>query len=77
VADLATLDQVFRRVEAWPGVEVEFAPEPSGKGPKIHCMVREPGGIRLEFACLPVSQAIGRHGRELARDTQNSVALVK
>jgi catechol 2,3-dioxygenase-like lactoylglutathione lyase family enzyme len=55
VADLATLDQVFRRVEAWPGVEVEFAPEPSGKGPKIHCMVREPGGVRLEFACLPPS----------------------
>lgn len=53
VADLPALDALFRRVAAWPGVEVEFAPEPLGKGPKTHCMVRAPGGIRLEFACLP------------------------
>lgn len=53
VADPTALDAVFKKVAAWPGVEVEFPPELLGKGPKIHCMVREPGGIRLEFACLP------------------------
>jgi catechol 2,3-dioxygenase-like lactoylglutathione lyase family enzyme len=53
VADLATLDSLYKRVVAWPGVEIEFAPEPLGKGPKMHCMVREPGGVRVEFACLP------------------------
>jgi hypothetical protein len=32
---------------------VEFAPELSGKGPKIHFIVREPSGIRIEFAFDP------------------------
>jgi len=31
---------------------IEFAPERSGKGPKVHFMVREPGGTRIEFACV-------------------------
>jgi catechol 2,3-dioxygenase-like lactoylglutathione lyase family enzyme len=53
IADLSTLDALFKRVSSWPGVEVEFAPEPLGKGRKIHCMVLEPGGVRIEFACLP------------------------
>ncbi len=53
VADRATLDALFARVHDWPGVEVEFAPEPSGKGPKIHFMIREPGGTRLEFGYDP------------------------
>jgi catechol 2,3-dioxygenase-like lactoylglutathione lyase family enzyme len=53
VADLPTLEALFARVAAWPDVVVEFAPEPLGKGPKVHCMVREPGGVRIEFACLP------------------------
>jgi hypothetical protein len=35
----------------------EFAPELSGKGPKIHFMVREPSGIRLEFAYDPRVEA--------------------
>jgi hypothetical protein len=35
------------------GVVVEFAPELSGKGPKIHFIVREPSGIRIEFAVDP------------------------
>jgi catechol 2,3-dioxygenase-like lactoylglutathione lyase family enzyme len=55
VADLARLDALYARVAVWPGVVVEFAPEPVGKGPKVHCMVREPGGVRIEFACLPQS----------------------
>jgi hypothetical protein len=52
VANLAGHYALYARVAAWPGVVVEFAPEPLGKGLKIHCM-REPGGVRLEFAVLP------------------------
>jgi lactoylglutathione lyase len=55
VADLAALDDLYARVSAWPGVEVEFAPELVQKGPRVHCMVREPGGARLEFVCTPVA----------------------
>ncbi|WP_299687806.1 VOC family protein [uncultured Tateyamaria sp.] len=53
VADRATLDAVFDRVKDWPGVTVEFAPEFSGKGPKVHFMILEPGGTRLEFSYDP------------------------
>jgi lactoylglutathione lyase len=55
VGDLDTLHRLFERVKSWPGVEVEFAPELLGKGPKKHCMIREPGGTRLELTCLPQS----------------------
>lgn len=47
------LDATFARVENWPGVVVEFAPELSGKGPKRHFMILEPGGNRIEFAWDP------------------------
>lgn len=47
------LVQLFERVSKWPGVEVEFAPEPSGRGPKIHCIIYEPGGNRIELAWDP------------------------
>jgi hypothetical protein len=40
-------------VSKWPGVVVEFGPEPSGAGPKIHFIVREPSGVRIEFAFDP------------------------
>ena len=53
VADFATLQSVFARVAAWPGVTVQFGPELSGKGPRMHCMIFEPGGIRIEFVCDP------------------------
>ena len=53
VADEPTLRTVFERVRVWPGVKVEFAPELSGKGPKIHFMIREPGGTRLEVSYDP------------------------
>ena len=53
VATEAELNAVFERVRVWPGVEVEFAPEYSGKGPKVHFMIREPGGTRLEFSYDP------------------------
>lgn len=53
VVDRAALDALHNRVAAWPGVVVEFAPKPSGKGPKIHFIAYEPSGIRIEFAFDP------------------------
>ena len=53
VASRADLDAVFSDVRDWPGVEIEFAPELSGKGPKVHFMIREPGGTRLEVSYDP------------------------
>ena len=48
-ANEAAFAEIFERVSAWPGVTVEFAPEPLGAGPKRHTMIYEPGGIRIEF----------------------------
>ena len=53
VADQATLHAFFTKVRDWPGVVVEFAPELSGKGPKVHFMIFEPGGTRLEMSYDP------------------------
>ena len=53
VGSEAELRNAFERVAAWPGVVVEFAPEFSGKGPKVHFMINEPGGTRIEFAWDP------------------------
>ena len=43
------LHALFVRVAGWPGVEVEFPPEPVGKLGNMHGFVREPGGTRVEF----------------------------
>jgi catechol 2,3-dioxygenase-like lactoylglutathione lyase family enzyme len=53
VADRAELDALYQRVSSWPGVVVEFGPELSGAGPKIHFIVREPSGVRVEFTFDP------------------------
>ncbi|UZN52461.1 VOC family protein [Cupriavidus cauae] len=53
VPDRSSLGGLFERVRAYPGVEVEFAPELSGNGPKWHAMVMEPGGTRLELSFDP------------------------
>jgi catechol 2,3-dioxygenase-like lactoylglutathione lyase family enzyme len=53
VGNQAGLDTLYKRVSSWPGVVVEFGPEPSGAGPKIHFIVREPSGVRIEFAFDP------------------------
>jgi catechol 2,3-dioxygenase-like lactoylglutathione lyase family enzyme len=53
VADRAGLEALFRRVSGWPGVVVEFSPELSGAGPKVHFIVREPSGARVEFVFDP------------------------
>ena len=44
------------RVFSWYATRragTDISPEPSGKGPKIHFIVREPSGIRIEFAFDP------------------------
>ena len=58
VVGRSALEALHLHVAAWPGTVVEFAPERSGKGPKVHVMVREPDGTRIEFAC--VSPAAGK-----------------
>jgi len=55
VPSLENLHDLHRRIASWPGIIVEFSPEPSGGGPKIHSMIREPGGCRIEFAWDPRS----------------------
>ncbi|MCH9686531.1 MAG: VOC family protein [Deltaproteobacteria bacterium] len=49
VADAAALGQLHQRLAAEPDVEIEFPPEPLGKGPTQHLMCTIPGGIRMEL----------------------------
>ncbi len=53
VVDQAGLDALYQRVSNWPGVVTEFGPQVLGAGPKIHFIVREPSGVRVEFAFDP------------------------
>jgi catechol 2,3-dioxygenase-like lactoylglutathione lyase family enzyme len=53
VVDQIGFDTLYERVSGWPGVVVEFGPEPSGAGPRIHFIVREPSGARIEFVYDP------------------------
>jgi catechol 2,3-dioxygenase-like lactoylglutathione lyase family enzyme len=53
VPNRESLDELYARVASWPGVVVEFPPQTSGAGPKVHMMLREPGGNRLELAWDP------------------------
>ncbi|RYY05551.1 MAG: VOC family protein [Alphaproteobacteria bacterium] len=51
VTDADALDAVHDRVRTYPGVTVEFAPEPMRAGsPVRHFICTMPGGVRLEFA---------------------------
>ncbi len=51
VADEAALQLVHGRVRDWPGVSIEFDPQPIRAGsPVRHFMCAIPGGIRVEFA---------------------------
>lgn len=47
------LRENFTRMAAWPGVVVEFAPQLVGQGPRVHGMLREPGGVRVEYVYAP------------------------
>lgn len=52
VAGLTALESLHAHVSDWPGVAIEFAPQlVTPGGSRMHCMVREPGGVRLEFVC--------------------------
>lgn len=53
VLTLDDLYQLHERIRKWPSVTTEFSPEPSGAGPKIHFMINEPGGCRIEFSWDP------------------------
>lgn len=55
VADLETFEKVFAKIAEYPGVEVEFPPQqnPVGVGPRVHFMVYEPGGNRIEILVDP------------------------
>jgi catechol 2,3-dioxygenase-like lactoylglutathione lyase family enzyme len=53
VPDEAALMTVYERVLHHPGVEAEFAPEPSRPGSSTrHFICTMPGGVRVEFATL-------------------------
>jgi len=47
------LYSLFNNIKAYSGVVVEFAPELLRQGPAKHCMIYEPGGIRIEFIWAP------------------------
>ena len=47
------LNSTFEKIQSWPDVVVECAPEFSGQGPKVHFFINEPGGNRMEFAYDP------------------------
>lgn len=49
VESAEALEALHRKLDATPGVEIEFAPEPLGNGPLKHMMCAIPGGIRVEF----------------------------
>ncbi|HSH06358.1 MAG TPA: VOC family protein [Burkholderiales bacterium] len=53
VASEGALVATFRKASQHPGVRVEFAPELLRGGPAKHCMLYEPGGIRVEFIWAP------------------------
>ena len=43
------LNTLYQRLAEYPGVRIEFRPEPVGDGPRKHMMCYEPGGIRVEL----------------------------
>jgi catechol 2,3-dioxygenase-like lactoylglutathione lyase family enzyme len=53
VESLQRLEALYSHLRHWPGVTIEFAPEQSAKGPKVHFMIREPSGVRVEFTYDP------------------------
>ena len=43
------LNDLADTLSQWPGVTMEFPPEPLGASPRKHMMFAEPGGIRIEL----------------------------
>lgn len=53
VTDEAELRAVYERLQHYPGVAIEFAPEPNRPGSStLHFICSIPGDIRVEFATL-------------------------
>ena len=49
VASVEELQSLFEKASNYPGVNIDFAPEPLGDAGAQHAMIFEPGGIRMEF----------------------------
>ncbi|WP_087025080.1 VOC family protein [Thaumasiovibrio subtropicus] len=45
----AKLNELYKKVEAHPQCQIEFAPELLSGGPRKHMMFNEPSGLRLEL----------------------------
>lgn len=46
------LHELFQKAKGYNGVVVEFEPQLLGDGPAKHCMLYEPGGIRIELISM-------------------------
>jgi len=49
LASSEVLQDLYQKLDTTHGVDIEFAPEPLGRGPTKHMMCFIPGGIRMEF----------------------------
>jgi catechol 2,3-dioxygenase-like lactoylglutathione lyase family enzyme len=49
VENAGVLDDLYHKLDATNGVDIEFGPEPLGGGPTKHMMCFIPGGIRMEL----------------------------
>jgi len=49
VASTEVLQDLYHTLDTTHGVDIEFAPEPLGRGAAKHMMCFIPGGIRMEF----------------------------
>lgn len=49
VPGAATLESIYAHALTWPEAKIEFAPRRVDSGPRVHCMMCEPGGIRVEL----------------------------
>ncbi|MEM8718143.1 MAG: VOC family protein [Cyanobacteria bacterium P01_G01_bin.39] len=52
VGSLETLKSIHQTLLNTPDVEIEFAPEPLGRGASQHMMFYIPGGIRMELIAI-------------------------
>ncbi len=55
VRDLDALHALHEKFKQTDGVTIEFGPEFIGNGPSTHMIIRDPSGLRLEFA-VPASR---------------------
>ena len=53
VDSFEVLEKIYQQAKVFPGVVIEFAPEPAYGGPAKHMILREPSGNRLEFKHSP------------------------